>query len=53
MFTALFLKLAEDDHHVRRASVGSEATLALGDVFFGDGWYKPVKQDPGKYVMPR
>ncbi|PFX17105.1 hypothetical protein AWC38_SpisGene18592 [Stylophora pistillata] len=40
--------LAEDEHHVRRASVGSEATLALGDVFFGNGWYKPVKQHPGK-----
>lgn len=49
LFTALFLELAEDKHYVCRASIGSEATLALGDIFFGDGWYEPVKQDPGKY----
>ena len=46
---ALFLKLREDEHHVRRASVGSKATLTLGEVFLGNGWNKPVEQDPGKY----
>ena len=49
MFTALLLKLAEDKHHIYRASVGSEATLALGKDFFSDGWNEPVEQDPGKY----
>ena len=41
--------MAEDEHHVHRASVGSEAALALGDVIFGNGWNEPVEQDPGKY----
>ncbi|PFX15081.1 hypothetical protein AWC38_SpisGene20716 [Stylophora pistillata] len=38
---ALFLELAEDKYHDLRASIGSEATLALGDIFFGDGWHEP------------
>ena len=39
-----------DKHHVRRISVGSEATLALGEVFLSDGWHEPVVQDHGKYI---
>ena len=49
MFSARLVKLVEEEHHVHRASVGSEAALALGEVFFGNGWNEPVEQDPGKY----
>ena len=41
---ALLLDLTEKEHHVRCASVGSEATLTLWEIFFGDGCYKPVEQ---------
>ena len=40
-----------DKHHVSRVSVGSEVTLALGEVFFSDGWLERVEQDPGKYFV--
>ena len=46
---AFFMELMEDEHHVCRASVGSETTLALGEVMFGDGWYDTVEQDSGKH----
>ena len=49
LFSALLLKLAEDEHHVHRASVSSEAALALGKDFFSNGWNEPVEQDPGKH----
>ena len=45
---ALLLELTENEHHVRCASVGSEATLTLWEMFFGDGWYKPIEQYSGK-----
>ena len=38
-----------DKHHVRCASVGTEATLDLWDAFFSDGLYEPVEQDSGKF----
>ena len=44
------MDLTEDEQHVRRASVGSEVTLALWDAVFGDGWYEPVKPYSGKYI---
>ena len=37
LFSALFLELTEDEHHVHRASVGSDDTLALIEVLLGDG----------------
>ena len=49
LFSALLLKLAEDEHHIHRVSAGSEAALALGKDFFSNGWNEPVEQDPGKY----
>ena len=49
LFLALFLLLAEDEHHVHCVSVGSEVTLALREVFFSDGVYEPIEQDSGKY----
>ena len=49
LFLTLFLELMEDGHHVHRASVGSDATLALVEVVFGDGWYEPVDPDSGEY----
>lgn len=48
LFTALLLELTENEHHVHCASVGSEATLILWEMFFDDGWYKPVEQYSGK-----
>ena len=47
---AFFIELTKDRHNVCCASVGSEATLDLREVFFGDGWYEPVEQDSGKYL---
>ena len=51
LFLAFLMELTEDEHYVCCASVGSEATLALGEVFFGDGWCELVEQDhdPGEY----
>ena len=50
LFLTFFLEFVEDELHVSRASVGSEATLALWEVHFGDGWYESVEQDSGKYL---
>ena len=49
LFLTFFQELTEDEFHVCHAYVGSEPTLALGQVFFGDDWYEPVEQDSGKY----
>ena len=49
MFVALFLEFNEDEHHVCHASIGSEATLALGEVFSDDRWYEPVEHESGEY----
>ena len=49
-FLAPFQELTEVEHHVCRAYADFAATLALGDVFVGDGWYEPAEKDPGKYI---
>ena len=36
-FLAFFMELTMDDHHICRASVGFVASIALVDVFFGNG----------------
>ena len=38
-----------DEHHDRLASVGSVATLSLGEAFFGNGLNESVEQYCGKY----
>ena len=51
LFLAFFLELTEGEHHVYRASVDSEGTLALREVFISDGWNEPVEQAFGKYFI--
>ena len=38
-----------DEHHLSRAFVGSDASLAHREVVLGDGWYETMKRDSGKY----
>ena len=50
LLSALPLELTEEGKlHAHRASVGSKAKQALGEVFFSDGRHEPVEQKPGKY----
>ena len=41
--------LAEDEHHVLRASVALKPHRLSVELYLGDGWYEPVEQDSGKY----